>query len=264
MRARRLLQSSARQRPLAVLLHGFSGMRLQLLPAASELSARGYDVLNFAYASRSAPLDAHAAALADAVRHRAAGAARVHFVTHSFGGVVLSAALPEIADGEVALGRSALLAPPARGCALARVMAGGGVDEKGVHGIAGGLPEAVRGGVRAAAQLFLGKGGVGEELGRLDEEWWAGREGKHRLLDEKALVIAGNVGEVNPFIRGDSDFVVRVDETVLGVKHFRVEVPMTHNALVVAPSVCRMVGDFLDGGDVGELHIPEKKAGRDS
>lgn len=229
---------------LSVLIHGFSGLRLQLVPAATQLVSNGHSVLNFAYASRTAPLAENAASLLDAIALRKASLppdTAINFVTHSFGGIVLASALREIAEEEV--GRAVLIAPPARGCAFARVMAAGGGEM---------MPENLRPTVEQVAGLFLGKG-VGQELGSLGEEWWTGC-GDWCKLRGRALVVAGNVGRRNFFVHGDSDLIVQVEETVLGVSHWRVEHRLTHNALLYSPAVLGQVRDFLNGKDVGELH----------
>lgn len=96
--ARRFLSSTPatlpQKRPLVIAIHGYMGNRLQLLPTAGLLTARGFDVLNFSYPSRAHPLAHHAKSLADTVAHRVASRHQstgtpspVHFITHSFGGV---------------------------------------------------------------------------------------------------------------------------------------------------------------------------------
>jgi len=87
-------------RALCICVHGFMGSKFQLSPMASRLARQGFDVLNFSYPSRRGTMEQHGASLADVVRFRVEEYAKleqssislnaVHFVAHSFGGLVVS------------------------------------------------------------------------------------------------------------------------------------------------------------------------------
>jgi triacylglycerol lipase len=108
-------------RETVVLLHGIGRTKLSMQGMERALKAAGFDTFSLTYPSRRAPI----AELADFVNRRVAPywerAGRLHFVTHSMGGLV-AAHLLERGRTDTPperIGRVVMLAPPLRGSEVA-------------------------------------------------------------------------------------------------------------------------------------------------
>ena len=204
-----------------ILLHGIGRGASSLSSLASRLDTAGYRPLNLDYPSRSRDL----AELADWLQARAGAwcerQARVHFVTHSMGGLLARAFVARHRPRR--LGRIVMLAPPNQGSEIADLLVATRAY-RAVFGPAG----AQLGTRRDAATLAL--------LAPSDCEIGI-------IAGSRALDPAGWA-----YLPKPNDGKVTVAATQLEGMADHIVVPATHSFIMRHPAAIRATLDFLRDG----------------
>ena len=208
-----------------VLLHGLSRTEISMRLLGETLEYHGYSVINETYPSNDAPIGELVEHVGAAVA--ACGPARVHFVTHSMGGILARTWLRD--NRPERMGRVVMLAPPNHGTEI--------VDNIAQLDAFPALAEAfelLQG--PAARELGTDPGSVPSQLPPVDFELG---------------VIAGNRA-INPLgpilIEGENDGTVSVESTRVDGMADHIVLPVTHTMMMINPLVMAEVLEFLRNG----------------
>lgn len=219
---------------LVVLLHGLGRTDLSMLLMENALEERGYEVVNVSYPSTQYSIEHLATEELGPALEKCCGEphGKVHFVTHSMGGIVLRYYLE---NQEIeGLGRVVMLSPPNQGSEIADWVA----ESPILQWILGPWPE----------ELGTGPESVPGQLGPVDFELG---------------IIAGNK-TLNPLfsqmIPGADDGKVAVEATkVEGMADFIV-VPKSHTYIMMSDDVIAQVLHFLEQGEFRHADVEADSA----
>lgn len=214
--------AAAQQGECVVLLHGLSRTDFSMQRLEGALEDIGYSVANIGYDSRHHSIEELAGT---AVKQgtdlcRALQAERIHFATHSLGGILVRYYLDRHDIGE--LGRVVMMAPPNGGSELIDVF-----GEWPGFGLVSGEP---------AQQLGTKAGSVPARLGPVRFE----------------LGVIAGTRSLNPLtsmtLPDDDDGKVTVENTkVEGMRDF-IALPYTHTFIMVRQEAIEQAIHFLDNG----------------
>lgn len=206
----------------AVLLHGIGRNAAFQASLGAFLKGSGFRVINESYPSKRLPIREIARThIADLIERQCTDhGSRIHFVTHSMGGLVLRAYLQE--NRPPNLGRVVMLAPPNQGSELAASLC-----RLGLY------------------RWWMGPAG---------SEVSSGPEGIHHSLppaDFETGILIGNRSQslvCNGFFPGPNDGRVSLARARLeGMAEFIV-MSETHDSVTSSPTVYRAVLRFLETG----------------
>ena len=202
-----------------VLLHGL-GRSARAMNRLENALSSDYSVINLDYPSRELAIEQLAQTTISEALEQCQADAKVHFVTHSLGGILVRQYLHNHQIEN--LGRTVMLGPPNKGSELADFLANNGLFEF-YNGPAG-------------QQLGTGQDSVPVKLGQVGFELG---------------VVAGN-RSFNPVLTklssGEHDGIVSVDSSKVEGMTDHIVMPVTHTFMMMDSKVIQQVRFFLSHG----------------
>ncbi|MEM9940501.1 MAG: alpha/beta fold hydrolase [Planctomycetota bacterium] len=190
---------------VVIVLHGLMRTHQSMAPLASHLKNRGFETINFQYASTRKPIEAHARALRLVIDQLGPQVTEIYLVGHSMGNLVVRRYLHDGYD--LRIKRMVMIGPPNQGSRMARLLK----DSRLFQTIAG----------VSGMQLAVG---------------WEKLEPKLAVPDFEFGIIAGGQESEDDFsnfvLTGKDDFTVSVEETKLpGASDLMVR-PLLHSNMM--------------------------------
>lgn len=215
--------SPAQSKECVVLLHGLARSSFSMAVLEWRLGSDGYQVVNIDYPSRSMHIDELAVEAVPSGIIKCEGTSKVHFVTHSLGGILLRQFFSVYgSDIPLQIGRTVMLGPPNSGTEVVDETMGWPGFEL-LNGIAG-------------TALSTSSESIPNQLGPVKFE---------------VGVIAGNQS-ISPYfsslITGDDDGKVSVESTKVEGMADHIVLPVTHTFMMNDPAVFDQILAFLQSG----------------
>ncbi|MCP5087806.1 MAG: alpha/beta fold hydrolase [Rhodobacteraceae bacterium] len=212
----------AEAKECVVLLHGLARSSHSFLVMEWRLRRKGYDVVNVGYPSKEATIETLASATIPDAISQCVNADKIHFVTHSMGGILMRYFMENTPKPPGNLGHVVMLGPPNSGSPVVDQLA----ELPGFelwNGIAG-------------MQLGTGRDSLPNKMGPV----------KFSLG-----VVAGNQS-ISPIlsnlIDGPDDGKVAVESTKVGGMSDFIVLPVTHTFMMNNPAVFDQVVHYLRSG----------------